>query len=110
MNEINDVHRELRKALRREEAPVGFAEEVVRRASATPPAARGGLFRLAAAAALIAAVAGGIEYRAVRRERAEGEAAKAQVVLALHLAGSKLQLVQARINRIGEPAEKNSNQ
>ena len=64
----------------------------------------------AAAAALVAAVAGGVDYIAKQEERAEGEAAKERVVLALHIAGSKLQLVQTRIGRMHEPPAKNSNQ
>jgi hypothetical protein len=64
----------------------------------------------AAAAALVAAVAGGFEYIAKQEQRAEGEAARERVVLALHIAGSKLQLVQTKINRLHEQPEKNSNQ
>jgi hypothetical protein len=64
----------------------------------------------AAAAALVAAVAGGVNYIAKQEERAEGEAAKERVVLALHIAGSKLQLVQTRISRMHEPPTKNLNQ
>jgi len=167
MKEIKDVDRELTKALRREEPPAGFAERVLRRATAREassheasawdpasadeasvldeasvwdpasadeaavwdeasvwdPASAGltaasgrrrpvpvGFFRLAAAAAIVAAVAGSLEYRAMQRERAEGEAAKARVVLALQIAGSKLQLVQSKITRMHEEPAKNSNQ
>jgi hypothetical protein len=63
----------------------------------------------AAAAALVAAVAGGVDYIAKQEQRAEGEAAKERVVQALHIAGSKLQLVQTRISRMHEPPAKNSN-
>jgi hypothetical protein len=67
--------------------------------------------RWAAAAAVVVALAGeGLQYRALQRERAEGEAAKARVMLALHIASSKLQLVQTKINRMHEQPEKNSNQ
>jgi len=128
----NDVHDELKQALRREEPPEGFTERVLRRvgeeqirlkpdpmwdpASAglngrlggsKGPARHGAFVRLAAAASIVAAVAGGIEYRAIQRERAEGEAAKARVTLALHIASSKLQLVQSKINQLHErPSEK----
>ena len=64
----------------------------------------------AAAAALVAAVAGGADYIAKQEERAEGEAAKERVVQALHIAGTKLQLVQTRISRMHEPPAKNVNQ
>jgi len=67
---------------------------------------RRSLVRWAAAAAVFAAVAGGgIQYRTAqieraRAERAAGEAAGRQVVLALQIAGSKLQLVQTKIARM----------
>jgi hypothetical protein len=56
----------------------------------------------------------GIQYRMAqiereRAERAAGEAAGQRVMLALQIAGNKLQLVQTRINRMHEPPEKNSN-
>jgi hypothetical protein len=63
----------------------------------------------AAAAALVAAVAGGFDYVAKQKERAEGEAATARVVLGLQIAGTKLQLVQTKISRLHEPPENNSN-
>jgi hypothetical protein len=108
MNDINRLDRELMKALRREEPPAGFAERVLREVSNGRRHPR--LFHLAAAAAIIAAIGGGLEYRAVQRERAEGEAAKARVVLALQIAGSKLQLVQSKITRMHEDRDNKSNQ
>ena len=58
---------------------------------------------LAAAAVVVAAAGTGIYYRTAqieraRAERAAGEAAGRQVVLALQIAGSKLQLVQTKIS------------
>ena len=106
---------ELRDALRREEPPAGFTERVLaeaadgsrfRAGTSRPPAtgARRVVIGWAAAAALVAAVAGGMQYRAVqqaREERARGEAAKEQVVKALRIAGYKLHMVQERIKEIG---------
>ena len=46
----------------------------------------------------------GFQYRAVvqeREERIRGEAAKEQVIQALRIAGSKLQLVQSKVKEIG---------
>ena len=62
---------------------------------------------LAAAAVVVAAAGTGIHYRTAqieqaRAERAQGEAAGQQVVLALQIAGSKLQLVQTKITRMHE--------
>lgn len=113
MNELDD---QLRDVLRREEPPDGFVERVRRRvgehASQNPPTTR--VVRWLAAAAVVVAVAGaGIQYRTAqmeraRAERAEGEAAGQSVMLALHIAGSKLQLVQTRINRLHEQPDKNA--
>jgi hypothetical protein len=64
----------------------------------------------AAAAALVAAIAGGINYVAEQKERAEGEAAGVRVALALHIAGTKLQLVQTKITQLHEQPDTNSNQ
>jgi hypothetical protein len=64
----------------------------------------------AAAAALVAAMAGGINYVAEQKERAEGEAAGVRVALALHIAGTKLQLVQTKITQLHEQPDTNSNQ
>ena len=64
----------------------------------------------AAAAALVAAMAGGINYVAEQKERAEGEAAGVRVALALHIAGTKLQLVQTKITQLHEQPDRNSNQ
>ena len=76
-----------------------------------PPApARLPFVQWAAAAALVAAMAGGINYVAMQKERAEGEAAGVRVALALHIAGNKLQLVQTKINQLHEQPDKNSNQ
>jgi hypothetical protein len=111
---IKDVDDDLRHALRREEPPAGFAERVLRRVAEPPQAEHRPrtlpFVQWAAAAALVAAMAGGINYVAKQKERAEGEAAKERVMLALHIAGSKLQLVQTRISRMHEPPAKNSNQ
>ena len=105
---MRDLDHELRRLLSRPEPPDGFAERVLRgarpvaqRPAAAPP--RRHVVRWAMAAVLVAAVAGGMEYRG-RRERAQGEAARAQVVQALQIAGSKLQLVQTKINRLYEPS------
>ena len=133
---MKNLDDDLRAALRRKEPPAGFAGRVIARAgegaseqTATstvgsgfsriaPP--KGGshvgppVVRWLAAAAVIAAVAGGaIQYRAgqaerARAERAAGEAAGRQVMLALQIAGSKLQLVQARINRLHEQPDRNA--
>lgn len=109
---MNYSDKELKSALRRREPPEGFAERVLARVATervqstpqkefwlaffTQP-----LVRWASVAALGGAlIAGGIHYRNVQRERAEGEAAKQQLMLALRIAGSKLQLAKAKVNEV----------
>jgi hypothetical protein len=111
MNRFED---ELKNALQRQEAPDGFAERVLARtAEQAPrplwPSLRGSLGNLfaqpllrwaALAAVCVALVVGGVHYRNFQRERARGEAAKEQLLLALRIAGSKLQLARARVDQI----------
>ncbi len=110
---MNDVDDELRRALRREEPPAGFAERVLQRVSATPPKAAkadrrmpsrfAAPLRWATAATLAAAVSGGLWYRGVeerrRIERQQGEEARRQVLMVLEIAGAKLHAVEMRVNR-----------
>ena len=115
MKETDDDLRndELKHALRRQPAPDGFTERVMQRldqqsaqrSAAMPRESLLTLFtrplvRWAAAGALaVALVAGGVHVQNVRRERAEGEAAKQRLMLALRIAGSKLQLARSKVNR-----------
>lgn len=110
---------ELKNALRRQEAPDGFADRVLARAAekgsreskstwrdswlrifAQPLASATLLRRVAVAVVAVALVVGGVHYRNVQRERARGEAAKQRLLLALRIAGSKLQLAKARVDQI----------
>ena len=100
MRELDD---ELRHVLRRESPPAGFAARVAQRAAhgQSPPRR---FTRWLVAAALVAAIAGGLEYRQVvtaRAERAAGEAAKAQVIQALRITAGKLQIVRAKVREVG---------
>ena len=104
MTQVDD---ELRRALRRIEPPAGFAERVLRRAAdggASRQVAGGTasrtMIRWATAAVLALAVTGGgMWYRAEQRRQAQGEEAKRQVLVGLRIAGSKLQIVQAKVNQ-----------
>ena len=116
---MNYSDEELKTALRRREAPNGFTDRVLARVAteeAAQPSLRQSwpgffthpLVRWAAAAALAGAlIAGGMQYRRVQRERAEGEAAKQQLMLALRIAGSKLQLAKAKVNEINISEDNN---
>ncbi len=111
---------DLKTALRRHEAPGGFTERVLARVAnnpvAQPKLLRGSWLSIftppilqwasvgVTAAALIA---GGIHYRNMQREHARGEAAKQQLMLALRIAGNKLQLAKAKVNDIHVNETKN---
>jgi anti-sigma-K factor RskA len=106
---MNLLDEELRKALRRADPPEGFAERLFARTAATKQRAwagvwgrRGLRWALAAAICVVLTVAG-LEYRHAREERARGEAAKKELMLALRIAGNKLQLAQAKVRLLGSP-------
>ena len=113
-NETNNLEHALRDALRREDAPPSFAEQVLARVAqqkAVQSPSRNSwsvfftqpLVRWAAFAAITASlVVGFIHHREVIRERAEGESAKQRLMLALRIAGSKLQLARSKVNEIND--------
>lgn len=111
---MNPLDHELKNALRREEPPADFTARVLARIQAAPapkPDLREGLrnlFRLqalqwATAAALCIAIAiGMVAYRRHQRtlaDRAEGEKARVQVMLALHIASAKLNVALREVQR-----------
>jgi hypothetical protein len=113
---LNLLEDALRNALRRENAPEGFARRVVASAEQQNSPANEAqrtswlsifsqpLVRWAAFATVsIGLVIGGVHYRDVQRQRARGEAAKRQLMLALRIAGSKLQLAKSKVNEINTP-------
>jgi len=118
-NDTNRTGDTLKRALRAQPAPDGFADRVLARLaeqnSAEPGRGRRDswwrvfaqpLVGWTTAAALAAVlVAGGLHYRQVQhekadRERAQGEAAKQRLMLALRIASSKLQLARSKVNEI----------
>jgi len=114
MSPLDDA---LKNALRPQDPPAGFAEQVFARVTELnriPHAPRREpwfrlfsqpLFRWAAFAAVSASlIVGTVHYRNLQRERARGEAAKQQLMLALHIAGSKLQLAKTKVNGINQSA------
>jgi hypothetical protein len=108
----NQIEEQLKNALRRQDAPSDFTEKILARVAAHHPVPQvrsdpwwsiftQPLVRWAAITATASLlVIGGIHYRSVRRERAQGQAAKQQLMLALRIAGSKLQLAKAKVNEI----------
>jgi hypothetical protein len=103
MNRFED---ELSDALRRKEAPAGFAARVIARAAAPPPQRwawfRAPGFRWAVAAACCLMLLAGLEVRRQRDVRARGEAARAQLMLAVRIAGAKLHVAQMKVHEAGE--------
>lgn len=115
MNPINQnpdrLEHALQDALRREDAPENFAAKVLtrvaRKSAETEPQhswisifSRAALRWAAFAAVSTCLALGGIHYRHLQRERAQGEAAKQQLMLALRIAGTKLQLAKSKVNEI----------
>lgn len=97
---------ELRKSMRREDPGPEFTRKVLERVARAPrrrswweaffqaPRLR---WVTAGVMAGMLLVFSGIEYRREQRVRAEGEAAKEQLVMALRIAGSKLHLAQTKV-------------
>jgi len=115
---MNPLDYELKNALRREEPSADFTERVLARIQSAParkPDWREGLrkiFRLhalqwaTAAALCVAIIIGMVAYRRHQRtlaERAEGEKARAQVMLALHIASTRLNVALREVQRAESP-------
>lgn len=110
------LEEELKKALRPVDSPAGFAERVLARAAkegerATPQKASGwfawfgtGGLRWAAACALCVALAvSAIGYHH-ERDR-QGEQAKEQLMLALRITSSKLQIATQSVQKLNSPEQ-----
>jgi hypothetical protein len=105
MKDPEDI--ELRRVLRRVDAPEGFADRVLTRVAQSglaapqqPKVAKTG-WAIAATLAIVAG-GGGAWYRAAEQRRVQGEEAKRQVLLSLTIAGSKLKAIEMKVNRGGE--------
>jgi len=108
---MNQIERDLREALRRREAPPGFAERVL--AKTRQPGARGHWghsWVWLAAAALVLLMIGSIGVVREQRRQAEGERAKEQLMVGLRITGAKLRDVQDRLATIQQRALQRSEQ
>jgi hypothetical protein len=102
----------LREALRRQDPGPDFTARVLARASNAPPPKPGwwqtflsGLrparLRWAAAGAFACLLlAGGLEYRHEQQQMRQGEAAKDQLMLALRIAGDKLNVARDKVREL----------
>jgi len=103
---MKPLEEELRNALRREEPPEGFAGRVLAATAQTRPNSWSRIlsrpemrWAMAGALCLMLALAG-MEFKQARREEARGEAAKAQLMQALHITASKLQRAQEKVRNL----------
>jgi hypothetical protein len=97
---------ELRRALRREEPPDGFAERVLAAAAEKKQSVLSRFFAwpglrwaLAGVVCLMLAV-GGVEYKRVQEEQARGNAAKARLMMALRITADKIQMAQEKVENL----------
>lgn len=109
MNPLDD---ELRAALARREPSADFTRRVMQRIEGEKASRRSwwaGFTRAwrfpplrwaASAMACVALAAGIVEYRRYQRVKAEGEMARAQVMLALEIASSKLNVALAPVEQV----------
>jgi hypothetical protein len=95
-----DFEQDLRRALRREPAPLGFAQRVVARLENGQASGRRHPLRqwLAAAAAAAVVTAAGAQYYIHRQTMAKAERAQQHVMLALQIAADKFALVKQRLD------------
>lgn len=101
---MDRFEQDLRAGLRRKQAPPDLAAKVLARIEAgqekhhwwrAPALAR-------AVAIVLVVVAVGIWVEQRHRERVAGEQARHQVELALRIAGSKLQLAEAKVQQLSD--------
>lgn len=92
-----NLETDLRRALRRESPPAGFASRVLERIEKPRPRR---WWRAVAASLTLTAILGGWAAHQIHQRR-EGERAKEQVLLALRIAGEKVRYAQSEVRAIG---------
>jgi hypothetical protein len=106
----NDLERELKNALARRQPTPGLTERILARIDEPQEGIWSRLIssfglpvmRWAVAFVVIVAVGvGSVAYQRHQQEMARGLAAKQQLMIALHIAGSKLQSAQYKVHNIG---------
>lgn len=95
-----NLENDLKRALRRQSPPPGFAGRVLSRIENAQSSKRPVWWRAAAASVTLAALLGGYTtYRVVERQR--GEHAKEQLVLAMRIASEKVSYAKEEVRAIG---------
>ncbi|MBV9669387.1 MAG: hypothetical protein JOZ43_00395 [Acidobacteriales bacterium] len=106
MTPPDEIERELRRSLRTEHAPIGFADRVfartTRRNPATSPLWHRQLFAWGSSVTLAIAVAATFGWQA-HEQRVQGERAAQQLRLALKITGTQIQNAQAKVNAEARP-------
>ncbi len=110
------LENDLERLLRRERPPAGFAARVMQRVEQekrTRPSAHAPWWRAAAAAVLLSLIGGAwiAHYETERRQRdliaqrrieqQQGERARAEVLLALHITSSKMHAAREQVRELG---------
>ncbi len=95
---MTDFEDQLRSALERKEPSQGFAARVVVAAAQARKPARGTRWQALGAAAIAASLfVGALSLDLDRRQREEGEAARAQLIQAMQITSSQLQRIQKKV-------------
>ena len=110
---MEDLEKQLKSALERQEPPPWFEAKVLAAVARERPAPRswferaihGSRLRWATAVAAVGLIASGVVWQRERRveeerERTAGEAAKARLELALKITSNKLHKIQQKLNEI----------
>jgi anti-sigma factor RsiW len=96
-----DLELELKRALRRESPPPDFAARVMRRIEREERHHPWPAWRAVAAAGLLTAFLGGWAAREASVQRAAGQRAREEVLLALRITSEKLREAQSQVRDIG---------
>lgn len=94
-----NLEHDLKRVLRRQSPPPGFASRVMQRIE-REKAPKRAWWRAVAASLALTAILGGWAAREVHQRR-EGERAKEQVLLALRIASEKVRYAQHEVRDIG---------
>jgi hypothetical protein len=104
---MDPIEEQLKNALCREEPRTGFADRVMARIAAQGNSRRGWhtfpQFKWGLALVLLGCIVAGVVYRQVEhQQRTHAQLARQQAVMALRLAGTKIQLAESKVRHLSE--------